>query len=435
MLENTFKSLYKAPSHLHWALANSGLDNLVMGSPLEASKFGRQGRLVRRLVGVACILGIPRFAVALVACLEVARLMYQSRGVQAERLPTTCRILVGFGAGPEKQMWQEFEAESGDPAICLDEVRTETFLVYHRPRTCELFQHIWRASTVAVPFLLNTTLEPVASNRKNTITYAALRMGKYIMYRTWWQEIEQSSISQVVFLSCSTPGFACIDAGMEAVEFRQHGLHWKSVLMPAFSTLKMITQVEADWYRQFLPQSKIEVERVSRRVTDHTPRVLIASVYDTHEAAKKQDLVRVQSLVRWAKQNNLRVIIRKHPRETDNFWPTYFPDLEIDTSQDLFEEAMMRIAPMFVVSWFSTALVDALLANIVAVSIMQATDSRFSNLVFEIPKHCLLWPTAESVMTALVNGHADVASCVSELQKARMDHSLPAASKKTNRIG
>ena len=33
----------------------------------------------------------------------------------------------------------------------------------------------------------------------------------------------------------------------------------------------------------------------------------------------------------------------------------------------------MRIKPMFVVSWFSTSLVDALLANVVAVSIMQAT--------------------------------------------------------------
>ena len=199
--------------------------------------------------------------------------------------------------------------------------------------------------------------------------------------------------------------------------------------MPAFSTLKMITQVEADWYRQFLPQSKIEVVRVSRRVTDHTPCVLIASVNNYNEFSKKQDLVRVQSLVRWAKQANLRVIIRKHPRETDNFWPTYFPDLEIDTSPDLFDEALKRIKPMFVVSWFSTALVDALLANIVAVSIMQATDTTLSDLVFEIPKHCLLWPTAESVMNALVNGHTDVASCVSELQEARRDHSLSTVTK------
>ena len=63
-------------------------------------------------------------------------------------------------------------------------------------------------------------------------------MGKYILYRTWWQEIEQASISQVVFISAETPAFACIDAGMAAVEYRQHGLHRKSILMPAFRAVE-----------------------------------------------------------------------------------------------------------------------------------------------------------------------------------------------------
>ena len=86
-----------------------------------------------------------------------------------------------------------------------------------------------------------------------------------------------------------------------------------------------------------------------------------------------------------------------------------------------------RIKPMFVVSWFSTSLVDALLANVVAVSIMQATDSRITDLIFEIPKHCLLWPIAEPAMNALVNGQTDVDSVVSDLQEARSDHSEHAA--------
>ncbi len=427
MIESIFKELYQAPAEFRWALANSGLGKLVAGASMEVSTFGRQGRKIRRLIGLACVFGAARLAVALVALLEMARLMYQARRVHPLALPTASRVFVGFGAGPEEQMWRAFAAESGDPAIRLDEMRPETFLAYHRPGKRTLFRHIWSASAALVPFLSKTALEPVASNRKDTLTYAALRMGKYILYRTWWQEIEQASISQVVFISAETPAFACIDAGMAAVEYRQHGLHRKSILMPAFSTLKMITQVEADWYRQFLPQSRIEVLRPKHRLAQHRPRILVASIYEVPRFSKKQDLVRVQSLVRWAKQNNLGVIIRKHPRETDDFWPTYFPELEIDASQDLFEDAMVRIKPMFVVSWFSTSLVDALLANVVAVSIMQATDSRITDMVFEIPKHCLLWPIGAPVMNALVNGQTDVDSVVSGLLESRPDHSERAA--------
>ena len=82
---------------------------------------------------------------------------------------------------------------------------------------------------------------------------------------------------------------------------------------------------------------------------------------------------------------------------------------------------------MFVISWFSTSLLEALLANVVPVSIMQATHCRITDLIFEIPKHCLLWPIAEPVMNALVKGQADVDSVVSDLQEARSDHSEHAA--------
>ena len=415
MIENIFKELYKAPAEFRWALANSGLGKLITGVPMEVSTFGRQGRLIRRLVGVACVFGAARLLVALVAWVEVARVMYQSRKVQSEGLVTTCRIFVGFGAGLEEQMWSAFEAESGGPAIRLDETRPVTFLAYHRPRAYALFKHIWRASAAVVPFLSNTALEPVASNRKDTITYAALRMGKYILYRTWWQEVEQASISQVVFLSAETPAFACIDAGIWEVEYRQHGLHRKSILMPAFSRLKMLTQIEADWYRQYLPQVEIEVLRPTQTLVHHVPRILIASVYDMPGFHKKKDLARVESLIQWAHQNNIDVRIRKHPREVDDFWERHFPELQLDATPDCFIEAQLRLQPMFVASWFSTSLVDALLVNVVPLSVMQLEDRHLQDMVFEVPRHCLLWPQHQSVMDALISGDESVYSVVSEL--------------------
>ena len=381
MIEEILRELYKAPVEFRWALASSGLRKIMTGEAWGVSPFGRRGRLIRRLVEFAGVFGRVRLVVAVVAASEVIRLMYLARRLPHVVLPESCRIFVGFGAGAEGRMWHAFAAESGGPAIRLDEMRPETFLEYHRPQKRTLFRHIWSASSALVPFLSKTALEPVASNRKDTLTYAALKMGKYILYRTWWQEIEQASISQVVFISAETPAFACIDAGMAAVEYRQHGLHRKSILMPAFSTLKMITQVEADWYRQFLPQSRIEVLRPKHRLAQHRPRILVASIYEVPRFSKKQDLARSAkpgadgpSKIIW---EWLYASIRARPM---TFGQTHFPELEIDASQGRFEDALMvRIKPMFVVSWFSTSLVDALLANVVAVSIMQATDSRITD--------------------------------------------------------
>jgi hypothetical protein len=266
-----------------------------------------------------------------------------------------------------------------------------------------------------VPFLLNSELEPVASNHKDTLTFAALRMAKYILFRTWWADLEDTSIPEIVFLSAATPAFACIDAGMAPVEYRQHGLHRKSILMPSFNALKLLTQVEADWYRQYFHDSEIEVLPAQHRVAQHLPCILIASVYDMPSFDKKKDLERVQSLVLWANQNNLEVIIRKHPREGEGFWETHFTDLQVDTTPDSFKDALMRIKPMFVASWFSTSLVDALLSNVIPVSVMDFGDQHLQDMVFDIPKHCLLWPQSQITMDTLVSGAAPVESVVLEL--------------------
>ena len=423
MIEEIFRELYKAPVEFRWALANSGLQKIMTGEAWDVSPFGRRGQLIRRLVGFACVFGVARLVVALVAASEVIRLIYLARRLPPVVLPESCCIFVGFGAGPEEQMWLVFEEESGDAAIRLDATKPETFLAYHRPRTCKLFKQIWRSSGEVLPFLSKTKLEPVASNRKDTLAYAALRMGGYILHRTWWEEIEQGSISQVVFISPDFRAFACIDAGMDGVEYWQHGLHRKSILMPSFHILKLLTQIEADFYQQYLPRSEIKVLRSKQRVAQHRPCILIASIYEVPGFYKNQDIARVQSLMRWANQNNLEVIIRKHPKETDSFWQTHFPKLEIDATQDRFEDALMRIKPVFVASWFSTSLVDALLANVIPISVMEPGDQHIQDLVFDLLKHCLLWPQSESVLNALVDGNTDVDSVVFDLLQARVSHS------------
>ena len=156
MIKNTIKDLYKAPSHLRWALANYDLigSACIQGS---SQSFGPRGRVVRRLIGIASFVGANRWLVASIAYLESLLTLRSHRGIPAP-LPQSCRIFVGFGAGPEEDIWRAFSEEQSAPKIRLDETRPESFLAYYRPRFRGWWRRTWREAGAVVAFLQQTKL-------------------------------------------------------------------------------------------------------------------------------------------------------------------------------------------------------------------------------------------------------------------------------------
>ena len=191
--------------------------------------------------------------------------------------------------------------------------------------------------------------------------------------------------------------------------------------------LKLLTISEAAWLRECMPKVESVVLPPLYRVESHAPVMLIASLNNSEGLTKDDYLKRLQSLIEWASRVGLRVVVRKHPRETDDFWIRHFPRLEVDTGTDQFIEVLERLRPLFVVSWFSTCLVDALQANVVPVSLMEASHYYTVSIVFNILDHCLLWSESQPVMDALVDERAVVASVVSDLQMGRSGASYLAA--------
>ena len=173
MIEEIFRELYKAPVEFRWALANSGLQKIMTGEAWDVSPFGRRGRLIRRLVGFACTFGAARLVVALTALQRSPALCIRHGGCNRYDYPLNAAFSLASVRALKKKCGVRFEEESDELAIRLDETLPETFLAYHRPSVFELWKQIWRASGAVLPFLLKTELEPVASNRKDTLTYAA----------------------------------------------------------------------------------------------------------------------------------------------------------------------------------------------------------------------------------------------------------------------
>ena len=410
------RQLYLLPRELHWAIANSGLfhDLFVLK---QRPCYGPRGRIIRTLVGWTERYTGTLFLIRLVAFVQVTRWWWIS-GPAKQKLPDQCRIFVGFGAGPEKEMWQQFRKESAKPAVSLNQTKAATFGCFFRPTLMSLWKEVWFLARRVLDFLGNVTIKQAVLYRKDFITSAVLGMPEYVFYNCWWSGIGVKNISQVVFIAGGLSAHGCLNSGFSQVEYRQHGLLRRSGLMPAFPAIKFLTEQERDYYLPFFPETIAEVVSTNIPVMEHKPVILLASVYDSIKYRKSDDLKVLTDLFDWADRNGMQIIIRKHPKENDNFWHKFFPQSVIDHQHDNFTNALIRLRPMIMATWFSTTIIDALRCNVVPVSICDMNDHHVQDLILNLEEHCLLWADSRELLDQLAAGKTTVESIVGRLNKS-----------------
>jgi hypothetical protein len=395
----------------HWFLANSPVLQAWLQCDVPANMYGSRGKWVLRAVHIAIGLHLGLLMTRIIGSLDVF-LWWLKAGASKNKLSKHSAIFVGFGAGPEAAMWSEFSQENNGLAVRLNQTDASTFGSFHRPRLMVLWRECWRQSASAYSFLAATKLEPVTLHRVDFFTFLAMRVAQYSFYRCWWKEVDLYQISCVVFISADTPAFACMDAGVENVEFRQHGLLRKSVLMPHFKKMKLLTLAEKKYFSTLMPLSKIVIVESSRMINVHHRTIIIASKYNIAKDSKEQSLTVLKEFVSWAEENLFSIVIRKHPKENDNFWEDYFPRLPVDSISDNFESALLHHKPMILATWFSTTLVDALRCNIVPVTISPMNDLDVQDMVLNLREHCLTWADDKNLLTKLVNGETSVQTVI-----------------------
>ena len=420
MIEDVLKKLYEAPAKFRWALAVAPLiESVGLGRP--PCFLGPRGRLVRILVCLSQRIGCIRIFLSTVAIYEIFLIMTKRRQ-RARRLPERCRIFVGMGAGGEEDMWGDFIAESEAPAIRLDETKPEVFLAYYRPSMTTLWREVWEESRDLTTFLLRSDLEPILSFREDLITVVTIRLGRYIFYRTWWRAHVDRRIQSIIFVSSETPASACVDAAIAPVEHWQHGLTVKGALMPPFAKIKALTSVELDWFYGLLPKTQFELVHSKVSIEYHEKLLLIVSSYDHSMLNRIDYLHNIKSLLDWANRNGIRVVVRKHPVEVSEFWESNFPTLEIDINDGSFSEALSRLRPMFIASWYSTCFVDGLTAKVLPISFMDPEEADTTvNLVYNTLNHCLIWPKHQALMSELINSSSARIGLAERLIKSEMD--------------
>lgn len=387
-----------------WAVADSG--TILAIAKGEDVVYGPRGRWVNamfKVVGLSWlgVLTLRAIAAGCVTLWWMKSLAVATTDVQVKEL------FIGFGAGPEAEMFKRFQAESDRSVQHLDQTKPASLAIIARPPLAKLWCLSWSESRRVVSGFRHTSCLYLKNHVTQWLSATGIKIGTYVFFRAW-AECLPRIIDRVIFLSPDTPAFAIIDSEKynpeRAVEFWQHGLLRQSLILPKFHKVLALNRPEAAHISKFNPSAEIRVSPVDlkRESVTAEPLLLMTSLYTSPEFDKYDHLDLLAELFSWAKEKNIKVVVRPHPCEDLGFWGECFPQIFIDHNGGSFSECLSRWSPGIVISWFSTTLMDALKGGVLPVLITHGSEKALADIVFPLDRIAIKWPEEQALLEHLL---------------------------------
>jgi hypothetical protein len=420
MLPDRLYKLHKLPTQYHWALADGAL--LLAISRNEPVVRGVRGRWLYGLVKVSQHLGLVWPLLSLVGMVELIRLLLRQRvstrsgSSQDGNYPT--RFFVGFGAGREEELFSRYCEKQADGVGRLDQLNVGSFAVWHCVGIVSGLRSLARALAVARMALAALPPE-CAPWRADFFTYVGMRVGYFAYMRAWFEILKTKTgtrLDEVAFLTGYIPAFAAVDAGLPTC-YLQHGMIGCSTLLPDFTRVEALTADEAAFIRHRLPKTCVTTHSRSRHTlvpSQMAREILVASIYGDTEY-----ILRIMPFIFWANAMKVPIRVRPHPCEDSTFWPSYETagHVTIEKSDVSFFHAIDRLQPRLVVSWFSTAMDDALMCGVIPVSVCADDDRNVADMIYPLFQRCLRWPQDTESIERLLDDDEYYASVLSRLRE------------------
>ena len=418
-------NLQKLPAQYHWALADGAL--LQAMSRNEPVVRGVRGGLLGGLVKVSQYFCLAWPLLSLVGMVELIRLLLRQRvstrnGNRQDIHYPAC-FFVGFGAGKEDELFSQYCEGQAGRVERLNQLNVGSFSAWHCVGIVPGLRSL--VCVLAVARMALAVLPPeCAPWRAEYFTYIGMRAG-YFAYMCAWFEILKTKtgtrLEEVAFLTGYIPAFAAVDAGLPTC-YLQHGLIRHSTLLPAFMRVEALTTDEAAFIRQRLPGTRVTTHARSTHAlipSQMEREVLVVSIYEIPESGGTEYLSRIMPFIGWAHTMKVPVRVRPHPCEDGTFWPVYETagHVTIEKCDEGFLQAIARLQPRLVVSWFSTAMHDALMCGVIPVSVCADDDRHVADMVYPLFQRCLRWPQDADSIARLLDDDEYYAFVLSRLRE------------------
>lgn len=335
-------------------------------------------------------------------------------------------LFLGFGAAIEDALYREFEQEKPDECCRLHSLQHRSLGRLGRPRLWRVLQVIWKQARIAGEQANGCASELVLAHRAEWSSSVAKRLYRLAYFAAWTEQLpEKVETITCIFLDAATAGIAMTahgDRHRRSLEYWQHGFLSNDLIGPAgLHRVRALNALEGKFLSQRCPGARIDVVAPKLRPRpiglDAEPFVLLASQYDTTAFHKAHQLVALRHLQAWATEHRLELVLRLHPREDGRFWHEAFPGIRVDGTKDGFAACLERLRPLYVCSWSSTALLDALVAGIVPILLEDDVDRHASDLAFPLAAISVALPGEAALLNAITSRNEDYRRILAEKQR------------------
>lgn len=385
-----------------WVVASSSTVLAVAANEEEC--YGPRGKWFYRIFNTLGVTFAAQIVLQLIGSIVVTIWWLKCRKVNRRtQLPEA--LFIGFGAGPETQMLETFRIEVGCEVAHIDQTKPASLANVALPSLMQLWKQCAIEARKVINGLRFSRNSHIHDNARQWLVSSAIRFSDYVYVKTWAEALPEP-INRLVFISADIPAFAALDAknsDKRKIEFRQHGLLKISIVFPLFKDINSINRQEALHIMRRLPNAEVTVasEAYNDQVVERTATILFVSPYESGPFSKHDYKHIIQAIHMWAMERDMRLVVRPHPSEGPAFWQSQFPEIPIDNTVGGFYGAMSQFKPLWVVGWYSTALLDALKAGVLPILIMNGSEVALEDMAFPLAEIALNWPKDMDILKRL----------------------------------
>jgi len=384
-IEESAAAIQRLPGDIRWLHAVPDvIQSRACGTAL---RFGPRTRVAAILLSLAIVPALAR----LVTCAGSFLLLvnaHRAQGRSARSAIPGSSIFIGVGALREHGLIHALASERSDEVCFLNETSLKSFSSVQQVGWSDLWRE-WRCVVGATWTQLGGE-DPLVGlppfyRRIEFLTQAH----RYAYLRAWFRKLKtrKQVREPLVFSASSVVAFAAVSVGARSA-YHIHGFQRQSLVYPGFEEVRCFTRAEAAHVARRLPNARVTVEIEPSGAINSERVVAIAGCYG--QTLGFDDCA---SFIAAAKDNGIPVIIRPHPLDRSGFFERWRTDSAVrfcDTSLP-FDVFLEQYRPRLVLSWFSTALYDALRRGVVPVTV-ETEAWRPLDTVFPFQEISLRWP-------------------------------------------
>jgi hypothetical protein len=382
-LEPAFRWLYAQPDVILHSATGAGI------------QAGRGSRAAQRFVEMCAKLDLEHVAVGAATVLLLLAVWAKQFTVQL-RPGSARQLFVGISSLRDPHLLRQFEESTSRTSEFIDERFLSAFYAVHRISLADLWQEFRAVWSELYPGIRRSRH---AAFTTGLLLNYLLRYGfRHVFFRTWFRRVLADGyyLQTMAFSAASDVAYAAIAAGVSAT-FMPHGFLWRPNVYPEFDRVVSFNRFDADHIRIRLPRALVETSSYKANFLTPTSSIAVIGVNFGEET---YDLCK--SLIMWATQYELAVVIRPHPADHSGYWDGWQNARGVQLAEDAcdFDTFLTKYRPKIVASWHSTVLFDAVVRGVVPVTLEVDAQSA-AEVVFPFQNIALLWPEQKQVVQQL----------------------------------